>query len=176
MKTVRLTTNAMMAAMCAVLGYVALDLGNIKITFESLPVLLAALMFGPVDGMLVGGIGTLIYQLLRYGVSVTTLLWILPYVVCGLVVGGIAKASRFGNTRKQLIAAVIMAELLIMVLNTVAIYADSKIYGYYSFAFVFGSLIIRFVIALVKGVAFGCLIPVILRYMGRYTKNTRSDY
>ena len=60
MKTVRLTTNAMMAAMCAVLGYVALDLGNIKITFESLPVLLAALMFGPVDGMLVGGIGLFI--------------------------------------------------------------------------------------------------------------------
>lgn len=175
MKTIRLTTNAMMAAMCAVLGYVALDLGNLKITFESLPVLLAALMFGPVDGMLVGGIGTLIYQLLRYGVSATTLLWILPYIVCGLFAGYVARAAKFNNTRRQLLFTVVAAELLILLLNTVAIYADSKIYGYYSFAFVFGSLLIRFVIAVAKGVAFGYLVPVILRYMSRYTLNGRGS-
>ena len=40
MKTKQLTLDAMLAAMCAVLGYVALDMGNIKITFESLPILL----------------------------------------------------------------------------------------------------------------------------------------
>ena len=56
----------MLCAMCAVLGYVALDLGSIKLTFESLPVLLGALLFGPVDGMFIGGIGTLLYQLVRY--------------------------------------------------------------------------------------------------------------
>ena len=56
MKTKQLTLDAMLAAMCAVLGYVALDMGNIKITFESLPILLGAMLFGPVDGMLIGGI------------------------------------------------------------------------------------------------------------------------
>ena len=176
MKTIRLTTNGMMAAMCAVLGYVALDMGNLKITFESLPVLLSAFMFGPVDGMLVGGIGTLIYQLLRYGVSATTLLWMLPYIVCGFVVGIVAKKSSFSNTRGEILVTVILAELLIMVLNTAAIYVDSKIYGYYSAAYVFGSIFVRLVIALLKGIVFGSVIPVILRYMSRYTRNARSDY
>ena len=176
MKTVRLATNGMAAAMCAVLGYLALDFGTLKITFESLPVLLSAFMFGPVDGMLVGGIGTLIYQILRYGISATTLLWILPYVACGLMVGLVAKHARFSNTRRQIIVTVILAELLIWALNTVAIYVDSKIYGYYTFAYVFGALLIRFVIALVKGIAFGLIIPLILKSMARYTKNARSDY
>ena len=59
--TTQLTLNAMLAAVCAVLGYLALDLFTLKVTFESFPVLLAGLMFGPVNGALVGLIGTFIY-------------------------------------------------------------------------------------------------------------------
>ena len=58
MNTKRLALNAMLAAMCAVLGYVSLDLGNLKFTFESFPIILASLFFGPVDGMIVAGLGT----------------------------------------------------------------------------------------------------------------------
>lgn len=159
MKTRQLAIDAMLAAMCAVLGYVALDMNSVKITFESLPVLLAALLFGPVDGMLVGGIGTLIYQLLRYGVSATTLLWILPYVVCGLIVGLGAKAGRFDLKRWQVLVLVVVSELAVTLLNTVAIYVDSKIYGWYYPALIVGSLALRLVICVVKAVAFGAILP-----------------
>ena len=80
-KTKKLAMDSMLAAMCAVLGYLSLDFGNLKITFESVPILLGALLLGPIDGMAIGGVGTLLYQLVRYGVSVTTPLWILPYVL-----------------------------------------------------------------------------------------------
>ena len=63
--TTQLTINAMLAALCAVLGYVSLEMGNFKLTFESVPVLMAALMYGSVSGALVGGVGTFIYQILR---------------------------------------------------------------------------------------------------------------
>ena len=71
-KTKKLAMDSMLAAMCAVLGYLSLDFGNLKITFESVPILLGALLLGPIDGMAIGGVGTLLYQLVRYGVSVTT--------------------------------------------------------------------------------------------------------
>jgi len=90
----QLALDAMMAAMCAVLGYVAVDTGSVKVTFESFPVLLGALLFGPVDGLLIGVVGTGLYQLLRYGVSVTTLLWMLPYALCGLLAGWNAKRKQ----------------------------------------------------------------------------------
>lgn len=160
MNTRQLTIDAMLCAVCAVLGYVALELGNvIKITFESLPILLGALLFGPVDGMLIGGIGTLIYQLLRYGVSATTLLWIVPYVVCGLIVGAWSKRRDFRLERLETVILVVAAELAVTGLNTIPIYVDSKLYGYYYPGIILGVLAWRLAICVVKAVAFGLILP-----------------
>lgn len=163
MTTKKLAVNALLAAMCAVLGAISLDMGNLKITFESLPVLIAALLFGPVDGLAVGGIGTLLYQVLRYGVTATTLLWILPYVLCGLFVGLYAKKNGFRLSGKQLGLAVFASSVMILVLNTAVLYLDSKIYGYYSPVFIFGSLVPRILICLVKAAAFTAVLPTLLR-------------
>ncbi|MCD8017360.1 MAG: ECF transporter S component [Oscillospiraceae bacterium] len=161
--THRLCMDAMLAALCAVLGYVSLDLGNMKITFESLPILLGALMFGPLDGFAAGAMGTLIYQLLRYGVSVTTLLWILPYALAGLAAGWYAKRRGFVLRGTETLVLVMACELLITLLNTGMMYVDSKIYGYYSFAYIFGSFAMRLVLCLAKGAAFGAVLPRLVR-------------
>lgn len=159
MKTRQLTLDAMLCALCAVLGYVALDLGNVKLTFESLPILLGGLLFGPVDGMLIGGVGTLIYQLLRYGVSATTLLWIVPYIVCGLIAGAWGRINHFRLERAQTVFLVVCAELAVTGLNTVPIYVDSKLYGYYYPGIILGVLALRLVISVGKGIAFGLILP-----------------
>lgn len=163
MKTKKLAVNAILAAMCAVLGYLSLDFGNLKLTFESLPVLMAALMFGPIDAVAVGGIGTLIYQLLRYGFSATTLLWILPYVLCGLLAGLYARRHGFELSTRQLAFIVFTVSILIFVLNTLVLYIDSRIYGYYSAVFIFGSLPARIAVALGKAAAFTALLPGLMK-------------
>ena len=56
----RLAADAMFAAMVTVLAAAAIKTGNLKITIEAMPVFLGALMLGPVDGMVIGGIGTLL--------------------------------------------------------------------------------------------------------------------
>ena len=167
MKTRQLAVDAMLCAVCAVLGYVALDLGNIKITFESLPVLLGALLFGPVDGMLIGGIGTLSYQLIRYGITATTPLWIAPYVVCGLLVGAWAHRRDFALSRRQTVVLVVLAELVVTALNTAALYVDSKLYGYWFPGFIQGMLALRLVICVVKAVAFGLILPNVIETVRR---------
>lgn len=159
MKTRQLTLDAMLCALCAVLGCVALDLGSVKLTFESLPILLGGLLFGPVDGMFIGGVGTLIYQLIRYGVSATTLLWIVPYIVCGLVAGAWARAKDFQPGRAQTVALVVAAELSVTLLNIIPIYVDSRIYDYYYPGIILGVLALRLVICVAKAVAFGLLLP-----------------
>lgn len=163
MKTRKLVTNAMLAAVCAVLGYYSLNLGNLKFTFESLPVHIGALLFGPVDGMIIGGVGTLIYQLLRFGVTATTALWILPYMLCGLLVGGVAKRQNFALSGRQVIVLTVVGELMITMLNTGALYIDSHIYGYYTPTFIIGVLGLRLVICVVKAVAYGAVLPGILK-------------
>lgn len=163
MKTKQLTIDAMMAALCAVLGYLALDTNIIKASFESLPVLVSALLFGPVSGALVGGIGSFIYQLLRYGVSATTVLWMLPCIASGLIAGLGAKMRNFSLSRVHTIVLVVVSELIFMVLNTFTIFVDSKIYGYYFYGIVTGALGIRFAICVVKAIAYGAILPVLMK-------------
>ena len=78
----------MLAALCAVLSYLSVDIGNsMRITFESFPIALGALLLGPLDGAAIAFVGNLIYQLLRHGITATTLLWIAPYVITALLIG-----------------------------------------------------------------------------------------
>jgi len=162
-KTKQLATDAMLAAMCAALGYLALDMGNMKITFESLPILLGALLFGPADGALIGFVGTGIYQLLRYGISATTPLWMLPCVLCGFLAGLYARRQRYDLTGKQILLTILLNELLITALNTGVIYLDSKLYAYWFPGYISASLIVRLAISIAKAAAFSAVLPVLLR-------------
>ncbi len=163
MTTRKLAVNALLAAMCAVLGAISLDFGNLKVTFESLPVLVAALLFGPIDGLAVGGIGTLLYQVLRYGVTATTALWILPYILCGLLTGLYAKKRAYTLSTKQMAFIMFAMSIMIFALNTLVLYIDSKIYGYYSAVFIFGSMVPRVLICLAKAAVFTAIMPPLLR-------------
>lgn len=161
--TRRLSLDAMLAAMCAVLGGVALDFGRLKITFESLPVLAGALLFGPVDGLLVGGVGTFLYQFLRYGFSATTALWILPYLACGALAGWYARRRRFSLTGRQMGRVLLACQLLITALNTLALYVDSRLFGYYTPGFILGPLPLRLLLAAAQAAAFTTVMPALLR-------------
>lgn len=165
--------DGLLAALTAVFGYIAIDMGFLKLSFEEFPVILAALMFGPVDGALVGGIGTFLYQLLRYGLDVTTVLWILPYILLGVLVGTYAKRHGYVNTDGQIRKAILMGEILIIACNTVVIYLDAKI-KMYPVPIAFLSTIGRIAAAVVKAVLFGYLTPKILKALSKYTGNTRK--
>lgn len=169
--TKKITIDAALAAICIVLGYAGamLDFKVIKITFESVPIIIGALMFGPIDGALIAFVGVGITQLIMYPLSPTTVLWILPYVVCGLVTGLFAKKGHFYNSKKQLMTIAIIAELIITILNTVAIIVDSLLYNYYSVATVWIPLAPRIGIAVLKGVVLGILLMPILKAMAKVT-------
>lgn len=164
MKTRQLAVNALLAALCAVLGLYALDMLSIKITFESVPILIGALLFGPIDGALIGGIGTLISQLIRYGLSATTFLWMLPYIVCGFFVGVMARAKRFELKTSWVVPTVVIAELIVTAINTFALYVDANLYGYYTPELISGMLAVRIIVCVIKAIIYGViLMPVLTR-------------
>lgn len=162
--------TAMLAAMCTVLGGISLRLGgNFEFTFESIPVHIGALLYGPVEGALIGGIGTFVYQILLsgYGITATTPLWILPYVVCGLIVGTWSKHRGKQHKHARLSLIIFAAEIVITLLNTLALLVDSLLYGYYTPAFVFGTLVVRLFICGAKAVAYGSVLPKLMRQLLR---------
>ena len=163
MKTRQIVLDAMLAALCFLLANMALSTGTVKVTFESVPVLIGALLFGPIDGLAIGGIGTLLYQMLSYGFTATTALWIIPYMVCGLFVGLCARIKRFDLTNRQLMVIVVIGELLVTFFNTIALYVDSHVYGYYHPTIITGVLGLRLVICVVKAMAYSVILPSLLK-------------
>ena len=170
----RLAFNGILAALTVILGFISIRIGNVmKISLEDLPVIFAALLFGPADGAAVAFTGIFLYQLLSYGITITTPLWILPFVIVAVIVGYFALKANYNNSDRQILALFLFAELLIWLLNTGAVYADAKIYGYDYPTIISGMLLIRAVTAVAKGAVLGFISPAILKMLSRITHNGR---
>ena len=173
-KTKRMATNAMLAALYFALSMLAIPVGGLKLTFEHLPIIIAALMFGPVDALVIGALGELANQMMTYGFTVTTVLWMAPAMFRGLSMGLCAKfLSKYVGANavieKKLplafLVTCVISGLICSLLNTFTLYVDSKMFGYYSYAMVFGVLWIRLAASAVSSVVMAAAAKPVLAAM-----------
>ena len=169
MSTKRLATDAVLVALYAVLAaFVSVKAGNMRITFASLPVVVCALLYGPGDACAVAALGEFMNQMLGYGFTVTTPLWLIPPALRALAIGlaAASEAKRGGAlersaVRFSLVCA--LAAVLTTAANTAVIWIDSVIMGYYTEAVVFGAFSVRLVTGLVTAAAVAtAAIPVVM--------------
>ncbi len=168
MNTRRLTTISMLMALYVVLSIMTpVKVANFKFTFEAFPILVAGLLFGPLDGLYVGGIGSFIYQLLfsGYGITATTPLWILPHALSGLLVGLYAKRKGFSFSFTETAFIASFSALLVTALNILALYVDSKLFGYYSYALVFGNVILKIAVGIILSFVYSLALPKLLTFL-----------
>lgn len=154
----RLAIDAVLIAMFYALSLFALTIGGIKLTFTCLPIIIAAMAFGPVDGFLVGFLGAFLEQMLKFGFTPTTMLWILPLCMHGLVIGMAAVVFRKQMTVSYIIqarrpivyfASCLTAGVVTSLLNTLAYYVDAKMFHYYTYELIFGVLGLRILSGLI---------------------------
>ena len=128
----RIVTDAVLIALFYALGFLSVKAWVIEISFKFLPVLLAALLFGPVDGLLVGLLGAFAEQMLSYGFTPTTLLWILPAGVSGLLTG-LFRGRLLKSDWRLCLGAFAVIGIVCSLVNTLAFYVDSRMFHYYTF-------------------------------------------
>ena len=167
MNTKRLVTVAVLIALYTVLSLFSANLGLIKLTFESFPVLVA--------GLLVGAVGGLLNQMLTYGFTVTTLMWILPNAVRGLLVGLYAKKHGLDLTMKQTAGIVLATSLLVTALNTVALYIDSQIF-HYPISLTVGAIALRFLSSVVMAAIYTLVTPRTVALLHRANASPRNNH
>ena len=148
----RLALNAAMVALYFALSMLAISIGGFKLTFEHLPIIICAAFFGPLDALLVGALGELINQMLTFGFTPTTILWMTPAMFRGLSMGLGAKLAPKYLGKQALLETKIPVYFLVFcvasglicsLLNTFTLYVDSKMFNYYSYGMVFGVLWLR---------------------------------
>lgn len=158
MSTRRLVTDAILVALYVVLNFYTIRLGWLNISLAAFPILVAALLYGWADGLIVGAMSGFLSQLLTYGLSLTTAMWMLPTLIRGLMVGLYATKHRFDLSRKQIGFIVLLSCLAVTLLNTAALYVDGLIY-HYPVALTLGTIALRFVSSIVMAVIFTLITP-----------------
>lgn len=164
----KLAMIAMLTAVYVILCLVGtIRLWWMNISVATLPLILAALLFGPVGGLFVGLLGSFLEQLLTYGLMATTVLWLVPNTVRGLLLGIYFKKKNYRPSRVQLVGALIVAALIMTGLNTLVMYLDSVVQGYYSYAYVFGGIVTRILAGIVTAVVMAFIAPPVVKLLER---------
>lgn len=166
MNAKRLTTNAVLIALYVVLSFVSLNFGFLKLSFALLPIFLSALCFGAVDAVAVGAVASFIQQMLTYGFTATTVLWMLPPIVLGALVGLYARAKRFDMTTRQHAFIIAIGCLTVTTINTVVMLIDGWVYGY-PVAFTFSVVSLRYVSSIAMAVIYTIVAPRVVALIRR---------
>lgn len=166
MNAKRLTTNAVLIALYVVLSFVSLNFGFLKLSFALLPVFLSALCFGAVDAVAVGAVASFIQQMLTYGFTATTVLWMLPPIVLGALVGLYARSKQFDMTIRQHAFIIAIGCLTVTTINTVVMLIDGWVYGY-PVAFTFSVVSLRYVSSIAMAVIYTIVVPRVVTLIRR---------
>lgn len=145
----RIAADGILIALFFLLSLLSFEVGGVKLTLDAFPVLIAAVLFGPIDGFLVGLLGAFLEQMAHFGFTATTALWILPPAIRGLAIGLGLKKAQLGSIRY--FAVNLFAALLVSCGNTAVFYADSKLFGYYQYSLIFGVFFWRIISSLLTG-------------------------
>ncbi len=169
-RTRKLVTNAALIALHVVLCQIAtIHIGNsLRITISGITESVAGLLFGPLSGGLVGLLGSLLDQVIRYGLTVTTVLWIIPAGLKGLLCGWYAKAHAYDLNPLQIYWVLVVTAVIVTSVNTCSMIVDATIFGYKTDATVLAQMGIRYVNGALTSLAYMAVIAPLLRNLRRF--------
>ena len=166
--------NTLKISICAVLSamYVGLDLlavslsapfgGTLKISVSGLPVIIAAILFGPLWGGAVGFVGAFIGQMLSYGFTATTILWVMPATLRGIAMGLLFILFKKSLQPYILVIETVLSALLVTAINTLVMYIDAKIYKY-PVTLLGIALVNRILAGIITAIVFAVIVPPIIK-------------
>jgi ECF transporter S component (folate family) len=170
----RISIDALLTAVYFVLSYFSISIVNLDISLASFPIVLSALVFGPLDSSFIALLGEFLDQVLKYGITLTTGLWIIPPMLRGLTIGLFAsyfakKGRRLEEDLPLYLLVSILGAVLTSGANTLALYLDSLIYDY-PLVFVLIMTALRFVLGMVTAL----VIALACRPLAKVIRNLES--
>ena len=164
-----------MAALYVCLDFLAVSVSapfgnNLKISIIGLPVIIVAVFCGPWWGAATGFIGAFIGQLISYGIGPTTILWVIPAVARGILMGYLFRAFK-KSTKPGIIAIeTCISSLVVTLLNTGALLLDNMMYGYTTYYAIFVAIPMRLVAGILTALVFSLMLPTILDSLNNHVK------
>ena len=168
-KTVsRICGDGMLLAVYTVLSIITIKITpNLQITFTGLAIILACVLYGLPDALLVATLGSFISQLRStYGLTITTPIWMIPPILRALVFGLVYDLYlkhhiKLEDKKIMFIIYAVIAGLVVTLANTGAIFLDAYIFEY-PVAMAIIESIMRFVSSILSSLAIAFIaLPII---------------
>ena len=164
----RICGDGMLLAMYIVLSVLTVRITpNLQITFTGIAIIMAVVLHGLPDAIMIATIGSFIGQLRGvYGLSITTPIWMIPPILRAVVFGVIyeiylKKDIKLEDKKLLFIIYATVAGLVTTLANTGAIFLDAAIFEY-PVAMAVVESIFRFISSIVSSIAIGFIcLPVI---------------
>lgn len=129
----KLCVCAVLSAMYVALEVLAMQIGkigfmdNYQPPISCFPLILSSVMFGPIWGTATGIIGSFLSQMLMYGITWSSFLWMMPTVIYSLVVALLFIAFKKSYKTLILAAEFAISSLVLSFLNSAAYYYQNLI-------------------------------------------------
>ena len=133
----RITGDGMLLAIYIVLSVITVKITpNLQITFTGIAIIMAIVLYGWTDGILIALLGSFISQLRSaYGLTITTPIWMIPPILRAVVFGlfyhiYLKKGILLQDKKILFFVYATIAGLVTTIANTGAIYLDAYIFQY----------------------------------------------
>lgn len=166
MKTQTLVVSALLMAMHVVLSIWSINLPFMKINLSGLPIIIGGLLFGPVIGATVGFLGHFLYQILIYGFMATTIIWVIPIGIRGLIVGLYAKHKKYKLGKIETLLLIIVSSLVVTVLNTIGLYLAGILTNFQETIFVV--LGPRLLSSVITAIIYGIIVIAVMKPLRKF--------
>ena len=104
------------------------------------------------------------------GIEPTTILWVIPAVVRGILMGYLFRAFK-KSTKPSIIAIeTCISSLVVTLLNTGALLLDNMMYGYTTYYAIFVAIPMRLVAGILTALVFSLMLPTILNSLNNHVK------
>jgi uncharacterized membrane protein len=168
----KMCLDAMFIALYFLLAKLSFPIGNIHLTLASLPLVISALLLGVRSTVVVALLGEFLNQLLGYGLTLTTPIWMLPPLIRGLTIALVGyfykkKGEALENHQVIYYLTIVIAALLTTAANTLALYLDAIIIGY-PVAVVWLETLIRFLVGMGSAIIVALLARPLLKVAKHY--------
>ena len=168
----KLCLSAVMAALYFGLDFFSSYLSKLtgdtfKISFSALPVMIIAILCGPVWATGTGFVGAFLGQLIGpYGLTATTVLWCMPAVVRAVSFGLLFILFKRSLKPTALSVSAVISSVLVTAANSFVMYLDALIYKYPIEIFKI-ALIYRIIIGILTAIVFAIILPPIIEKLNK---------
>ncbi len=147
-----LVLDALMIALFVVLSrLLSFEIAGVKITIAALPIIFTAFYLGLTHTVIVSVLAEFITQVLGFGLTPTTVLWMIPGIVRGILICLFIRYlfKKTNNikstTHLQYFIMIFISAVVVFILNTFVIIFDGWLYKYLTVVAAIAQLVPRFI-------------------------------